>query len=40
MAAALGDEDYTSAADEERDSDTQQHDRVEMPYQTTTNRGT
>ena len=28
MAAALGDEDYTSAADEERDSDARRWDRV------------
>ena len=28
MAAALGDEDYTSAADEERDSDARRRDRV------------
>ena len=28
MAGALGDEDYTSAADEERDSDARRRDRV------------
>ena len=42
MAAALGDKDYkyTSAADEERNSDARQRDWLEMSYQTTINRGT